>query len=494
VVLSNSDAIGQRQTADCTELCDHPHVVERASRVRRVVSLEVPEPIFFASAERPGLTVFRAEMPQAGRGDMSTMNDHENGEQAPPPVGDPAAPLVWKFGGTSVADHDRLRVVAERMVAARRSGRGVVAVLSAMGKSTDELSAMAYQMSARPPLRELDALLSVGESISVALASMAIAELGGHAVSLTGAQAGIWTDDRHGNARLREIRPQRIHDALAQGSIVLVTGFQGVSTEGDVTTLGRGGSDASAVAMAAALGATECEIFTDVPAVFTADPRVVPDARPLATIRHEEMLEMAEAGSGVMQSRSVELAVAHGIDIHLRSSFSDEPGTWIRRDEHAGFEGNATRDVAGIAHRRHESLYAVKDIDMTSVATALAGRGIAIGAVLPDIAGFRFTAPGAECSEVAAALDGVGASVKVEEELGSVSVVSLGIARRPDIVVRALAALDEAGVEARLVTTTPGRLTVLVQSTLVDDVVRLLHSTFIPASAASTKALVSVAG
>jgi aspartate kinase len=261
-----------------------------------------------------------------------------------------------------------------------------------------------------------------------------------------------------------------------------------------VTTLGRGGSDASAVAMAAALGATECEIFTDVPAVFTADPRVVPDARPLATIRHEEMLEMAEAGSGVMQSRSVELAVAHGIDIHLRSSFSDEPGTWIRRDEHAGFEGNATRDVAGIAHRRHESLYAVKDIDMTSVATALAGRGIAIGAVLPDIAGFRFTAPGAECSEVAAALDGVGASVKVDEELGSVSVVSLGIARRPELVVRALAALDEAGVEARLVTTTPGRLTVLVQSTLVDDVVRLLHSTFIPASAASTKALVSVAG
>ncbi|HTF52368.1 MAG TPA: aspartate kinase [Pseudonocardia sp.] len=403
-------------------------------------------------------------------------------------------PLVWKFGGTSVADHERLRVVAGRMVAASRSGRGVVAVLSAMGKSTDELSAMAYQMSARPPLRELDALLSVGESISVALASMAIAELGGHAVSLTGPQAGIYTDDRHGNARLREIRPCRIHQALAQGSIVLVTGFQGVSAEGDVTTLGRGGSDASAVAMAAALGASECEIFTDVPAVFTADPRVVPDARPLATIRHEEMLEMAEAGSGVMQSRSVELAVAHGIDIHLRSSFSDEPGTWIRRREHAGFEGNATRDVAGIAHRRQESLYAVKDIDMTSVATALAGRGIAMGSVVPDIAGFRFTAPGVECGEVAAALDGVGAAVKVDEELGSVSLVSLGIARRPDIVVRALAALDEAGIQTRLVTTTPARVSVLVESTLVDDAVQLLHSTFIPASAPSTKALVSVAG
>jgi aspartate kinase len=190
----------------------------------------------------------------------------------------------------------------------------------------------------------------------------------------------------------------------------------------------------------------------------------------------------------------VELAVAHGIDIHLRSSFTDEPGTWIRRHEHAGFEGNPSREVAGIAHRRQESLYAVKDIDMTCVATALAGRGIALGAVLPEIAGFRFTAPGAQATEVTAALDGVGASVKVDEELGSVSVVSLGIARRPDIVVRALAALDEAGIEPRLITTTPGRLTVLVQATLVDDVVRLLHTTFIPPTSPSHEALVSMAG
>ncbi|MDT7661084.1 MAG: aspartate kinase [Pseudonocardiales bacterium] len=410
------------------------------------------------------------------------------------PVKTSTPPLVWKFGGTSVADHDRLRAVAERMVAARRSGRDVVAVLSAMGKTTDELSAMAYRMSARPPLRELDALLSVGESISVALASMAIAELGAHAVSLNGSQAGIWTDDRHGNARLREIRPGRIREALAQGSIVLVTGFQGVSADGDVTTLGRGGSDASAVAMAAALGATECEIFTDVPAVFTADPRVVPDARPLTTIRHAEMLEMAEAGAGVLQPRSVELAVAHGIDIHLRSSFSDEQGTWIRRQEHDGLEGNAPGDVAGIAHRRHESLYAVKDIDLSSVAAVLAGRGIAMGSVLPGIAGFRFTAPDAEPTEVTATLDAVGASVKVDEELGAVSVVSLGIARRPDIAVRALAALDEAGIEPRLVTTTPGRLCVLVDSTLVDDAVRLMHTTFIPPASPSREVLVSMAG
>ena len=201
-------------------------------------------------------------------------------------------------------------------------------------------------------------------------------------MSLTGRQAGIGTDGAHGNARLVGITPQRIHDELAGGSIVLVTGFQGVSADGDVTTLGRGGSDASAVAVAAALGATECEIFTDVPAVFTADPRVVPDARRLTSVRHEEMLEMAEAGAGVLQPRSVELAQAHGVDIHLRSSFSTEPGTWIRR-EAAGFELAGAAEVAGVAHRRQESLYTVDGIGAGTVAAALAERGIAIGAVLP---------------------------------------------------------------------------------------------------------------
>jgi aspartate kinase len=310
---------------------------------------------------------------------------------------------------------------------------------------------------------------------------MAVAELGSHAVSLSGPQAGIRTDGQHGNARLREIRPARIHDALARGAIVLVTGFQGMSEDGDVTTLGRGGSDASAVALAAALGATECEIFTDVPAVFTADPRVVADARPLASIRHEEMLEMAEAGAGVMQPRSIELAVAHGIDIHLRSSFSTEAGTWIRR-EPAELEGAGSWDVAGVAHRYHETLYAAGDIDIAAVAVALAERGACLGTVLPDLAGLRFTAPGADPAEVIGALDAVGASVKVDQQLGAVSVVSLGIARRPEVVVRTLAALRDAGIEPRLVTTTPGRVSVLVDSEVVDDAVRLLHATFIPAA------------
>jgi aspartate kinase len=384
-------------------------------------------------------------------------------------------PLVWKFGGTSVSDPARLRAVAERLVAAQRSGRGVVAVLSAMGKSTDELSRMAYQMTSRPPLRELDALLSVGESVSCALVSMAISELGSRAVSLTGAQAGIRTDDCYGNARLYEVQPGRIRQALDEGAIVLVTGFQGVSEEGDVTTLGRGGSDATAVALAAALGVPDCEIYTDVTGIFTADPRVVPDARRLTSIRHEEMLELAEAGATVLQPRSVELATAYGVDIHLRSSFTAAEGTWVRRSV-GGAEGRGDLAVAGIAHRREETRYAVKDLTVNEVALALAERGIAIGNAQPAASELTFTAPGAGSAEVTAALHAVGASVKVEQELGSVAVVCLGISRRPDVIAGALSALREADIEPRLVTTTPGRVSVLVDAALVEDAVRLLHA------------------
>jgi aspartate kinase len=404
---------------------------------------------------------------------MMGRSDHRSGIRQ--------APFVWKFGGTSVADHDRLRAAAERMVAAQRSGRGVVAVLSAMGTSTDDLVRQAYALSARPPLRELDALLSVGESISCALAAMAVAELGSRAVSLTGAQAGIRTDDRHGGARVIGISPQRIHDELAGGAIVLVTGFQGVSVNGDVTTLGRGGSDASAVALAGALGARECEIFTDVPAVFTADPRVVPDARRLASVRHDEMLEMAEAGAAVLQPCSVELAVTHGVDIHLRSSFSAEEGTWIRRGG-----SDASVEVAGIACRRQESLFAVDGAAAGVVVAALAERGISAGALVPDGTGIRFTAPDAEPADVTAALAAADLRASVDEELGSVSVVSLGIARRPGIPVRALAVLEEAGIAPRLVTTTPNRLAVLVPAPDVEGAARLLHEAFVPAASAGT--------
>jgi aspartate kinase len=398
--------------------------------------------------------------------------------------------LVWKFGGTSVKDQDRLRAVAERMVAAQRSGRRVVAVLSAMGKSTDELSALAYQMSSRPQMRELDALLSVGEQISCALASMAVHELGSRAVSFNGAQAGILTDGAHGNARLRDVRPERITAALNDGAIALVTGFQGVSPDGAVTTLGRGGSDASAVAVAAALGVHECEIFTDVPAVFTADPRVVPTARRIHELRHEEMLEMAEAGAGVLQPRSVELAAAHGVDIHLRSSYSTEQGTWIRRG------GSAFEDaeVAGVAHRRQEPLYAVTGVSAAALTLALAERGAAIGTILPTADGeLRFSVPGVEAAEVAAAVGTLGAEVTTHRELGTVSVVSLGIARKPALVARALRALTDAGIEPEFVTTSTGRVTVHVAGSAVDDAVRLLHETFIERSEGAGTARPAVA-
>jgi aspartate kinase len=388
---------------------------------------------------------------------------------------------VWKFGGTSVSTPDRLHAVAERMVAAQRTGRRVVAVLSAMGSTTDELAGLAYQVSSRPPLRELDALLSVGESISCALAAMAVHELGARAVSFTAAQAGIRTDDQHGNARLREVRPGRIVAALNEGAIVLVTGFQGVAADGAVTTLGRGGSDASAVAVAAALGVPECEIFTDVAGLFTADPRVVPGAQRRTVLRHAEMLEMAEAGAGVLQSRSIELAATHGVDIHLRSSFTSDDGTWIRSDR----SGLESEGVAGVAHRDRDSLYCARDVSAAVLASAMAARGVAVGAIARRGDEMLFTAPAVDAAEVSAALAGVGTGVAVRDDLGSVSVVSLGIARKPDIAARALAALEHAGIEPLIITTTPGRLSVHVAAPVVGDAVRLLHGVFFPAGDAT---------
>jgi aspartate kinase len=335
-------------------------------------------------------------------------------------------------------------------------------------------------LSSRPQLRELDALLSVGEQVSCALAAMAISELGVPAVSLTGEQAGVRTDDQHGNARLLGVHPDQVREHLAEGRVVLVTGFQGVSPEGDTTTLGRGGSDASAVALAAGLGRTECDIFTDVPGVFTADPRVVPGARKLASLRHDEMLEMAEAGAGVLQPRSVELAAAHGVDIHLRSSFSEEPGTWIRTGPAAGLvPGAEVAGVAGVAHRNQDTLYAVAGVSPAAVVAALAARGAAVGHLQSAPDAVRFTAPGVEPAEVVGALAEAGADVAVHDDLGSVSVIATAIARKPAVTAAALSALEEAGIEARFVTTTPGRLSVHVSASAVHDAVRLLHDVFV---------------
>jgi aspartate kinase len=390
-----------------------------------------------------------------------------------------AATVVWKFGGTSVADEQRLRAVAERMVVAHRDGYRVVAVLSAMGRSTDQLCDQAYSMSTQPSLRELDALLSVGEAISCALAAMAIHELGCRAVSLTAAQVGIVTDGAHSNARLRHVPTDRITAELDAGAIVLITGFQGISEAGDVTTLGRGGSDASAVAVAAALGLDQCDIFTDVAGVFTADPRLVPEARPLASLGHEEMLELAEGGAAVLQPRAVELAAAHGVDVHLRSSFTHESGTYIRREA----PRLESLDVVGLAHRGQECLYTVADVSPSKVAAVLAARGAAVGALVRHGSEVRFTAPGTGPGEVEAAFDQGDAGVRVHDDLGTVSIVSTGIARKPEITSRALSTLEAAGIEAFLLTATPGRVSVHVDAARVPHAVRLLHETFLGADA-----------
>jgi aspartate kinase len=259
-------------------------------------------------------------------------------ESVPALAGEEAAPragtLVMKFGGTSVGDAERLKAVARRLVAAREAGNRVVGVLSAMGSTTDELVSLAHQMSPRPNPRELDMLQSVGERISCALAAMAIHDLGHEAISLTGSQAGIVTDTVHGKAKIVDIRARRIHEALDENRIVLVAGFQGVSTATfDITTLGRGGSDTTAVALAAALGAEACEIHTDVDGVYTADPRIVPQARKLHAVSYDEMLEMAASGAKVLQLRSVEFARNHGVKLHVRSAFSDDEGTWVREED-----------------------------------------------------------------------------------------------------------------------------------------------------------------
>lgn len=382
--------------------------------------------------------------------------------------------VVWKFGGTSVGDHDRLRAVARRLVDAHRRGIQVVAVLSAMGHTTDELLRSAYELSAQPQPRELDALLSVGETMSCALAAIAVHELGERAVSFTGPQAGVLTDAAHGNARLCEVNPARVVDALESGAIVLVTGYQGASAEGDVTTLGRGGSDASAIAVAAALGLSECDIFTDVPGVFTADPRVVADARQLSHLGHEDMLHLAEAGAQVLQPRAVELAAAHDVDIHVRSAFTTSDGTWIRQ-ERSMFE--STR-IAGVAHRRDDPVYTVRDLSAASVSSALARRGVAVGAIIRDDDRVRFTAPGAQPTDVLAAFDDLGVLVAVRGDLGSVSVVSAGAGNRPEITSTILDALHGFGIDPCLVTSIPGRVCCHLPTALVEQATRALHDAF----------------
>jgi aspartate kinase len=381
-----------------------------------------------------------------------------------------------KFGGTSVADTGRLKAVARRLVAAREQGNRVVAVLSAMGDTTDELLRLAHEISPTPAPRELDMLMSVGERVSCALAAMAIHDLGHEAISLTGSQAGIVTDTFHGKAKIVDVRARRIHEALDADRIVLVAGFQGVSTAFDVTTLGRGGSNLTAVALAAALGADACEMYTDVEGVFTADPRVVPNARRLHAVSYEEMLEMAASGAKVLQLRSVEFARNHGVKLHVRSSFSDEDGTWIREEDERMLEKAI---ISGVTHTVEEAIYRVEGAKASELFDALAGAGASVDTIIqtggPEIV---FSAPFSDTAEVTRTLEGLGVRWSSRDDLGKVSLVGAGMRTHPGIAGRTFSTLAEIGIEPEIVNTSPIKIACFVDRDRVEDAVRALHDAF----------------
>ena len=407
--------------------------------------------------------------------------------------------VVMKFGGTSVADADRIRHAAERIVRAREQGDSVVAVLSARGKTTDELMAMAHEVSQRPHPREMDMLLSTGERISCALASMVINDLGHEAVSLTGSQAGIVTDASHTKARILDVRTDRIDGLLENGKVVLVAGFQGTSAalkdersgayevHGEVTTLGRGGSDTTAVALAAALGADVCEIYTDVAGVFSADPRIVGDARKLNYVSFEEMLEMSASGAGVLQLRSVEYARNHGVRIHCRSSFDDTPGTLVLNEE----ETMERPLVTAVTHSTSEARVTLMSIPdepgiAGRVATALAEANVNIDMIIqnePQSEGHRadmsFTVPRDELELAVDALQPLGlGEIATDPAIGKVSLVGAGMKSHPGVAAKTFSVLGGCGVNIEMISTSPIKISCVVREDDVAAAVRELHSAF----------------
>jgi aspartate kinase len=387
-----------------------------------------------------------------------------------------AGTVVMKFGGTSVGDPKKLKSVARRLAAAREAGNRVVAVLSAMGSTTDELVALAHQISPHPNPRELDMLQSVGERISCSLAAMAIHDLGHEAISLTGSQAGIVTDTVHGKAKIVDVRARRIHEALDDDRIVLVAGFQGVSTATfDITTLGRGGSDTTAVALAAALGAEACEIYTDVDGVYTADPRIVPEARKLHAVSYDEMLEMAASGAKVLQLRSVEFARNHGVKLHVRSAFTDDEGTWVREEDERMLEKAM---ISGVTHTREETLYWVEGAAAATLFDALAEATVNVDTIVQIGPEIVFSAPNHDHADVAAALDRLGVSYRTRDDLARVSVVGAGMKSHPGIAAKAFTTLDELGIQTQVVTTSPIKISCHVATEDVERAVKGLHDAF----------------
>jgi aspartate kinase len=395
-----------------------------------------------------------------------------------------------KFGGTSVADPGRLKRAARRIVAQKEAGHDVVAVLSARGQTTDALISMAQEVSPSPDAREMDMLLSTGERQSCALCAMAINDLGHRAISLTGSQAGIVTDTSHTRARILDVRADRITAALTGGAIVLVAGFQGVSTTKDVTTLGRGGSDTTAVALAAAVGADVCEIYTDVAGVYTADPRVVPGARKLPVLSFEEMLEMASSGARVLQLRAVEYARNHGVRIHCRSSFEDGPGTYIVGEE----ETLEHPLITAVTHSTEEARVTLVGVpDEPGVAgrifTALAEAHVNVDMIVQNEpvsadarAEISFTVPGNDLRAASATLEPllgeVAAEIVTSDAMGKVSIVGAGMKSHPGVAATVFRTLGENGINIDMISTSPIKISCVIPGESVRDAVRALHAAF----------------
>ena len=405
--------------------------------------------------------------------------------------------IVQKYGGSSLADADGIKRVAQRIVATRKAGHGVVVVVSAMGDTTDQLHDLALEVSPLPPGRELDMLLTAGERISMALVAMAIASLGFEARSFTGSQAGMITDSTHGKARIIDVTPGRITGALADGAIPIVAGFQGVSQDSkDITTLGRGGSDTTAVALAAALGAQTCEIYTDVDGVFTADPRIVPGARRIPRISYDEMLEMAACGAKVLHLRCVEYARHYQMAIHVRSSFSSREGTWVSDALAAQAEGNAMDQpiITGVAHDRSEATITVSGIpDKVGVAAkifrAIAKSGINIDMIVQSTsrstgqADISFTLPRQDGQTAMTALRGVQDeigydSLVFDDKIGKISLIGAGMRSHPGVSADFFGALADSGINIRMISTSEIRISAVVDAADLDAAVIATHRAF----------------
>ena len=399
--------------------------------------------------------------------------------------------VVQKYGGTSVGSPERINAVADRVAHAREEGNEVVVVVSAMGETTDELLEMASQLTPTPEPRELDMLLTAGERIAMSLLAIAVNARGCRAASYTGSQAGIITDTQHGKAKIVEIRPARIRESLGAGNVVILAGFQGLSTEYDITTLGRGGSDTTAVAMAAALGAGVCEIYTDVDGVFTADPRIEPGARRIGRISYGEMLELAAGGAKVLQLRCVEYARKHGVRLHVRNAAGDQPGTWVvEEDEDEMLESALIRGVALDAEEAKVTLDEVPDRPGIAAAIfkAVAAEGIHVDMIVQNVShdgrtDLSFTLPRADLPRLDAVLSGIVSDVgavrfETDDDIAKLSLVGAGIKSNPGVAADMFDALAAEGINIDMISTSSIRISCVIRAADAERAVRAVHGRF----------------